>query len=466
MLNTPIKKIRALHLSLPRLPSSPRLPVRYPSMSDFSLPNTDFSPPQASISKNMQNKGYSQTFSSTVLRELDMRAQQILGHLDPLPVHKHRSRAKRYLNVHKPMFQKMELISCHYAASRQIQRTSPAKEAAAAVSSATKKRRTLNGPEEVFGDLEKENESPLRRKGERIDETGPESVVLGHNMPLLAPPSDIPSNESSRGPFSGSPELRPTELSSPERTAQKESPSRFSRISPSKGHMHLNSLLHEQPKDTRMDVEDVDNSEVFAKPLPKQRQTSLQMAGVTGLRPLHKKPSVPSLQKRPSSSNLQKRPSSSNLQSRPSSSNLQSRPSSSSLHKKPSASNLKQSSAPLTLHKKPSVPRLQSKSLIPNLRQSDSLIPPTLQHKSSHSSFQKPMAPPSKPPASNSLHPQKPQGRNFTIPQPFSLYDRPTILSSQKSLSRSPSRTSLNSMSSDVSQRSLSKFQRFKSRFS
>ncbi|QEO23208.1 hypothetical_protein [Candidozyma auris] len=417
-------------------------------MSDFSLPNTDFSPPQASISKNMQNKGYSQTFSSTVLRELDMRAQQISGHLDPSPVHKHRARAKRYSNVHKPMFQKMESISCHYAASRQIQRTSPAKEAAAAVSSATKKRRTLNGPEEVFGDLEKENESPLRRKGERIDETGPESVVLGHNMPSLAPPSDIPSNESSRGPFSGSPELRPTELSSPERTAQKESPSRFSRISPSKGHMNLNSLLHEQPKDTRMDVEDVDNSEVFAKPLPKQRQTSLQMAGVTGPRPLHKKPSVPSLQKRPSSSNLQ------------------SRPSSSSLHKKPSASNLKQSSAPSTLHKKPSVPRLQSKSSIPNLRQSDSSIPPMLQHKSSHSSFQKPMAPPSKPPASNSSHPQKPQGRNFTIPQPFSLYDRPTISSSQKSLSRSPSRTSLNSMSSDVSQRSLSKFQRFKSRFS
>ncbi|QRG39665.1 hypothetical protein FDK38_004115 [Candidozyma auris] len=416
-------------------------------MSDFSLPNTDFSPPQASISKNMQNKGYSQTFSSTVLRELDMRAQQISGHLDPSPVHKHRSRAKRYSNVHKPMFQKMESISCHYAASRQIQRTSPAKEGAAA-SSATKKRRTLNGPEEVFGDLEKENESPLRRKGERIDETGPESVVLGHNMPSLAPPSDFPSGESSRGPFSGSPELRPTELSSPERTAQKESPSRFSRISPSKGHMNLNSLLHEQPKDTRMDVEDVDNSEVFAKPLPKQRQTSLQMAGVTGSRPLHKKPSVPSLQKRPSSSNLQ------------------SRPSSSSLHKKPSASNLKQSSAPSTLHKKPSVPRLQSKSSIPNLRQSDSSIPPTLQHKSSHSSFQKPIAPPSKPPASSSSHPQKPQGRNFTIPQPFSLYDRPTISSSQKSLSRSPSRTSLNSMNSDVSQRSLSKFQRFKSRFS
>ncbi|PVH16198.1 uncharacterized protein CXQ87_004066 [Candidozyma duobushaemuli] len=447
MLNTPIKKIRNLRLSSPRSPSSP---VRYPSMSDLPAP-------QDRMFENMVDKGYSQTFSNSVLQELDLRAQEISGQIEPSP--ERRERRKRYSGAHKPLFQKMESISSHYAASRN--RSSPRHDG-----SATKKRRTLNGPEEVFG---KENESPLRRKNETEQKI--EKVSLGQG-PTLAPPAAAQwSNDKIRGnafnggkdsrtemgAFSGhfkSPTHSPTHspMHSPE---TEHSPSRFTRISPSKGHMNLNSLLGDD-----MDTEEPKEERVFAKPMPKQRQSSLQLAGV-----------APGLQKKPSSASLR----SQTPQNTPSfkTPTLQNKPSIPSLQKKPSIPSLQKKSSIPTLQKKSSIPTLQQKPSTSSLQKSPtcrSLRQPekyqALQKKPSASNLQKPTNLQKKP-SSASL---KPSGsRNFTIPQPFSLYDRPTVSSSQKTLSkengRSPSGMSLSSMNSDVSQRSLSKFQKFKSRF-
>lgn len=445
MLNTPIKKIRNLRLLLPRLPL---LPVRYPSMSD--LPG-----PQNGMFENMVDKGYSQTFSSSVLQELDLRAQEISGQIEPLP--ERRERRKRYLGAHKPMFQKMESISSHYAASRNRP---------AGQGSATKKRRTLNGPEEVFG---KENELPLRRKNEKEHSEKPEKLLLSQG-PTLAPPAPyqlrIWSPRLNRTHGSASPERSgaqnesnlktgtfpprsfesPTRsANSPERESRENSPSRATRISPSKGHMNLNSLLGDN-----MDTEEPQEV-VFTKPLPKQRQSSLQLAGV-----------APGFQKKPSLTNLHP-PTPQNAHSFKTSS-LQKKTSIPTLQKRPSIPNLQKKPSIPNLQKKPSVPSLQKKPLSSLLRQP--LSNQTLNKKESMSNLQKPTSLLKKP-SNASL---KPSGsRNFTIPQPFSLYDRPTVLSSQKALSkengRSPSERSLNSMKSDVSQRSLSKFQKFKSRF-
>ncbi|PSK39306.1 hypothetical protein C7M61_001913 [Candidozyma pseudohaemuli] len=447
MLNTPIKKIRNLRLLLPRLPL---LPVRYPSMSDLPAP-------QDRMFENMVDKGYSQTFSNSVLQELDLRAQEISGQIEPLP--ERRERRKRYLGAHKPLFQKMESISSHYAASRN--RQLPRHDG-----SATKKRRTLNGPEEVFG---KENELPLRRKNEIEQKI--EKVLLGQG-PTLAPPAPVQQmwtnkgngfgndgkdSTTAMGAFSGhfkSPTHSPTHstMHSPEK---EHSPSRFTRISPSKGHMNLNSLLGDD-----MDTEEPREERVFAKPMPKQRQSSLQLAGVAP--GLHKKPSLASLRlQTPQNTPSFKTPT------------LQNKPSIPSLQKKPSIPTLQKKLSIPTLQKKLSIPSLQQKPLthlLQKLPTSRSLRQPekyqALQKKPSASNLQKPTNLQKKP-SSASL---KPSGsRNFTIPQPFSLYDRPTVLSSQKTLSkengRSPSGMSLSSMNSDVSQRSLSKFQKFKSRF-
>lgn len=423
---TPIKKIRNLTLT------SPGSPIRYPSMSDF--------PVKDSIFLNMVDKGYSQTLSDKVLRELDNRANEISMNLTT-HVPKPATSKKRYSGAHRPLFSKMESISSHYAAARAHEDSSPGIDFA---SSATKKRRTLNGPEEMFGGLDKENDSPTRRKTPAHASNAAFGNIL--KLPLLAPgyvPNLAPSDSFS---LHSSPTLAPAPLlSSPFRKESSrkmpsrdpwsqsprheiyESPSRIPvpnssptrRISPSKGSMNLNSLLQDD--------------DGFAKPaVPKyRRQTSLQMAGVQ-----------PSLQKQPSLLNLQKKPSLLNLQKKPSQLNLQ-RPSIPNLHKRPSIPSLQKKPSIPSLQKKPSISSLQPRPFTPAIQKTST----GLQKKTSTTSL----------------------NRTPTVPKPFSLYDKPTISSSQKSLtSHVPESASTHSLSSarSVSQRSLSKFQKFKSRFS
>lgn len=411
----------------------------------------------------MVDKGYLKTISNKVLLELDTRASEISNRLNSNVNHAVAAAAKkkRYSGIHRPLFSKMELISSHYAASRGSE-TSPSHDFP---SSATKKRRTLNGPEEIFG---KENESPTRkpqRCGE--GETTQQSQIKA-GFTLLAPslgmtPSLAPNLAPQTGNINSlrSSPIRmdtregyvrlPSRMSRlPSRNGDlSSSPGKFTKISPSKGSMNLNSLLH---------------GDEFAKPV-KIRQSSLQLAGVSNL------------QKQPSISNLQKKPSISNLQKKPSIPQLQKKSSIPQLQKKPSIPQLQKKSSIPQLQKKPSIPQFNTKP-----------VPQFSSHSFSTNNFQKPLKPVSKihnlprdttrytdghisrDRSSVSLN-RKPSNSNITIPKPFSLYDRPTISSSQKSLnngqvSSSNSSRSISSLNSQASQRSLNRFQKFKSRFS
>lgn len=328
LLNTPIKKIRGLRLS--SSPRSPNEPLAEPLFSE------------------MVNRGFSQKISENVLHELDKRAAAITGIADA-----RKPQRKRYSNNHRLLFHKMESILSHYAASR-----------AEPHSSATKKRRTLNGPEELFGDLDKENESPTRRK-----EPASREVVTLSKVPNLTP---TPST------------LERMPLRSPET-----SPSRFTKISPSKGSMNLNGLLQADPgKDTFKKPEY--KPPTGTKPAEFRSFLTPTQASLSKTKPLQKKPSIPTLRRPPSKSTLPK-------------------------------------SGSCDVKRHECLTHLGNESL---RRLDKSRLEMTL----------------------------KPDGfekvRRVTVPQPFSLYNKPTILLSQKSISLCES------------SRLLNKFGRLKSRFS
>lgn len=515
VLSTPIRKIRNLTLNSPStsplqklLNKSPQSSVRYPSMSDL---------PSDPIFSSMVDKGYSQTISNTVLRELDSRANEISTKLAPKPL---ANKKKRYSGVHRPLFAKMESISAHYAAARTSTGPLPQKDY---IGSATKKRRTLNGPEEIFGALGDDNESPVRHREDPytndmdIDMEKPTLAPVSHLAPKLTPqlaPKLTPVSKLSpvsklapASPFlTNIPQNGSSRLTSSPVRSFSTSPTRPTGISPSKGSMNLNGLLNDDS--------------VFAKPAPSQkmRQSSLQMAGVmpspqkessipvlqrgpsipsllsrSSIPSLQRKLSIPSLQKKPSIPTLQKKPSVSALQkpalSLQKPSTLQKKPSVPSLQKKPSIPSLHKPTAPL--QKKPSIPTLQSKpssfkkpagplhhasvSSIPNTNSSQSLRSVSSHRALSTTNHGKDSLTYASTPlnlrshfSSSTLH-KKPSNTslrsNVTIPQPFSLYDKPTLSSSQKSLQSLTSTRTLEDMRS-ASQRSLNRFQRFKNRFS
>lgn len=492
-LNTPIKKIRNLTLVSPKPPS----PVRYPSMSDFPIPS-DFSSTHYPTSnftsnfagnfssnfndylhteeiksdpifQNMVDKGYSQTISNKVLRELDSRANEISSRLGPTPLTAAitaQKKKKRYSGIHRPLFSKMESISSHYAASRSHPDSSPAKDFP---SSATKKRRTLNGPEEIFGN--KENESPIRKTSGRpgYARNSHQSSQTSHSshsqipfLSLKAPvlgtaPSLAPARSGAGNVLLSSPTRPETSPSRAEVSGLNlSSPSKFNKISPSKGSMNLNLLLH--------------GDDEFVKPAPKIRQSSLQMAGVyLGDGPsLETKPSIPSLQKKSSIPSLQKKPSIPSLQKKSSIPSLQKKQSVPSLHKKQSIPSLHKKQSIPSLQKRPSNSTLQKKPMLPpsytpgstSLQTAATSLTPSV------TTFAKPSHPSSQSLRTLQKKPSASTLNKVTVPQPFSLYDRPTISSSQKSLSSSTSQRSLSSLQSQASERSLNRFQKFKSRFS
>ncbi|KAK6458848.1 uncharacterized protein RJT20DRAFT_132005 [Scheffersomyces xylosifermentans] len=461
-LNTPIKRIQNLTLNSP---SSPL----YPSLDDIIITS-----PSQTVVTSMLERGYSQKITNNVLQELNSRANEISNLITSPPSNSNMSsrtatsrRSKRYSGIHHHKFQQMESISHHYSVHEMPTEKSPVKtvlnsnlnnnlnsnfnshgttmdpgskrSSPTVAQSSTKRRRTLNGPEEVLNSQQ------------------------------------------------GSLQLS----SSPDKTLS--SPIR--KISPSKKSMNLHSIL-------TGNEDSVDNSALssptkekeFAKPYPpssKFRASSLQMAGVhtpqlqkkSSIPQLQKKSSIPNLQKKPSSSNLQTKPLLSNLQKKPSIPNLQSRPSIPNLQQKSSISNLQAhaslqqhpsytpSYAQPTLSKKTSIPQLQKKSSIPNLSYSkattfSSSSNSTSSSKLPSSSSSRSISPSSSTrslnsrilgssskintdPVSSHKLPVSSSARSIshsnhavssnakvTVPQPFSLYDKPTISSSQKSLNK------------------------------
>lgn len=502
-LSTPIKRIRDLTLN------SPRSGEKF--LIDELLASQVL---ESEIFLQMVSRGYSLTISSKVLSELNSRAQEICK--VSLPPNRRMDRKKRFLGIHRSNFSNMDLISTHYAAARaralptvtssipsevttigsptakmvevpllqmsfQAQRnlelnkptlpkhemhraedvmeidgrTTPHNENkrnSTIMSLVTKRRRTLNGPEEVLNYIENQRllppatTSPLKVDGPSRLDPSPGTT------PKLSPSRISPS----RGSYNLAGLLQDPVLNE-----NKENKHRSPRASPAMGRAPIAS------KPTNLSHRE------FLKPaLPKKRQTSLEMAGVSVQSPgLPRKPSVPSLQKKPSVPTLQKKLSIPTLNKKSSIPTLNKKPSTQSLNKKPSIHDLRQNSA---IPRKPSYDfhklARPSESTTPTDLLSRRLESRTLSRKPSDISMRD--ATPSRPfaisPSRTTTSLSKPElakkpslrDLKYTVPEPFSLYNKPTVSSSQKSLKSLYDQPTISSL-----QKSLNKFQRFKNKF-
>lgn len=405
-LSTPIKKIKGLSLGSPL----------YPSLNDFQLDN---------MANQMVNRGYSQTLTSNVLEELNARANELSPNICLSPSNNVSTtsasrRNKRYSGIHRAKFNKMESISNHYSvknrdADSNINRNDVGKRNLANMDIINKKRRTLTGMEQTL------KLSPVKYT--------------------------VPQNSS---PIKESPQSSP-----------------IKKISPSKKSMNLNKLLNEGEgkRYTSLGMAGVSPTRTLSVlSIPKLAKPSLVPKDSHNSASPRIKHSIPKLHAtkftnqenkenapipRSPSSKSQKMTFNTTLQNTPALSNKQQIP---ALSHKLSIPSLSQ---------KLSIPKLSHKLSIPRL--SHKLSIPSLSHKQSSSTFQKPPKPLSKSissyhdsiklipiqekqafPRSNSTNLSDQQPKRYTIPKPFSLYNKPTISSSQKS---------------------LNKFQRFKDKF-
>ncbi|KAK6463799.1 hypothetical protein DFJ63DRAFT_335314 [Scheffersomyces coipomensis] len=497
-LNTPIKKINQLSLNSPfQSPSSPILnssPV-YPTLNDIIVKSTpiDFNTNNHNVSSIMTNKGYSQKLTNNVLMELNNRANQLSSSMmlkSPPTTSSNTiknsaklnsNRKKRYSGIHRGLYNGMESISSHYSVKTNTvnedgdvnivhnidNNVSPEKQIGMVdgdQEASVKRRRTLNGPDEVLRYIPTFQLSP--ESSNQSDQLPKEKLIHKPNLTMTS--STIPTLHNTTKDNNN--------------TDNKSSPLR--KISPSKKFMNLNALLtgDEEPSEVDM-LNGSPNKDKFLKPFPpsnKLRPSSLQMAGVGNVssQTLHKKSSIPQLQKKASNSSIN---SNVTLTKKPSIPQLQRKSSIPQLQKKPSIPQLQHKPSIPQLHNKPSIPTLQHKPSIPTLQRKSSI--PQLQpaaHITSHNDSR--MTSPSRSYSNRSIssvsttttthdkilsksskinepsHYKINPNSKVTIPQPFSLYNKPTISSSQKSLP--DNKTNINS-----SQKSLSKFARFKQQF-
>lgn len=404
-LSTPIKKIKGLSLGSPL----------YPSLNDFQLDN---------MANQMVNRGYSQTLTNNVLEELNSRASELspnicLSPSNTMSTTSASRRNKRYSGIHRAKFNKMESISNHYSvkdrdADSSINRNDEGKRNLANMDIINKKRRTLTGMEQTL------KLSPVKYT--------------------------VPQNSS---PIKESPQSSP-----------------IKRISPSKKSMNLNKLLNEGEgkRSTSLGMAGVSPTRALSVlTIPKLAKPTLIQKDSHSSSPRIKH-SIPKLHATKLTSQENKenapipRPPSSKSQNLSFNTTLQNNPALSNRQQIPTLSH--KLSIP-SLSQKLTIPKLSHKLSIPKL--SHKLSIPSLSHKQSSSTFQKPPTPLSKSkssyhdsirlipiqekqafPKSNSTNLSAQQPKRYTIPKPFSLYNKPTISSSQKS---------------------LNKFQRFKDKF-
>ncbi|EEQ46165.1 hypothetical protein MG5_04082 [Candida albicans P57072] len=413
-MNTPIKKIRDLTLNSPS--SGHQLDLHLHDTSTFysnsiypSLDDIQTSPTAAT----MLQKGYSQKITNNVLSELNSRAQQLLGSPPPISRSNNYSngdsssnkvmnrRNKRYSTIHMNKFTQMDSINQHY--SVHMKTPSPQKSESPSSGemeeSATKRRRTLNGSDQIVA------------------------------VPVIQKETTVEND------------------SSPNR-----------KISPSKGSRDLNSILRRKTTETGSP-----NKENFVKPYPptnKLRQSSLEMAGVVHT-------SSPSQHQQQQQQKLADPPCLYKKRSIP------------QLQKKSSHPTLNRKSSIPTLNKKSSIPSLQRKSSIPSFSGTPSPNMPSMYFAHSPVNSMPPPPPPhgshlpalNKKPSFTQTNKNTPRltrvspsksipssvssrsvdsralqnstnlptmtkSKSVTIPQPFSLYDKPTVSSSLKSLNK------------------------------
>ncbi|CUM46286.1 uncharacterized protein AC631_00097 [Debaryomyces fabryi] len=414
-LSTPIKKIKGLSLGSPL----------YPSLNDFQLDN---------MASQMVNRGYSQTLTNNVLEELNARANELSPNICLSPSNNISTtsasrRNKRYSGIHRAKFNKMESISNHYSvkdrdADSNINKNDMGKRNLANMDIINKKRRTLMGMEETL------KLSPVKY-------TVPQKSSPIKESPQSSPIKKIsPSKKSmnlnkllNEGEGKRSTSLRMAGVS-PTRTLSVLSIPKLSKPTPARKEIHNSSpqIKHSIPKFHATKFTNQENKE--NAPIPRSPSSKTQCL------------------------------SSFNTHSQNYPASLSNKPTPTLSHKV-SIPNLSHKLSIPTLSHKLSIPKLSHKLSIPKL--SHKLSIPSLSNKQSSSTFQRPPKPLSKSKSSihdsikliptqenqafaksNSANLNDQQPKRYTIPKPFSLYNKPTISSSQKS---------------------LNKFQRFKDKF-
>ncbi|RCK64795.1 hypothetical protein Cantr_00849 [Candida viswanathii] len=465
-MNTPIKKIRNLTLNSPpsrthhhsenkhnrtsSFTSTGNTEALYPTMDDIQTSPT---------ASTMLQKGYSQRLTNNVLAELNSRAQeisQLMGSpTSPGQSHHHNHnqnnqntlqsqsqnmlsgntnqvmnrRNKRYSGIHFSKFKQMESINLHY--SVHVKTPSPQKTDMGTSSSSSMM--STHG-RSASRDSIQHNHRGLEESASKRRRTlnGNDEVVA---IPIIQKKNTIKEANSS-------------------------SPMR--KISPSKGSRNLNSMLRQTTETGSPNKED------FIKPYPpsfKLRPSSLEMAGVL-LPPSQQhqqldhsrfvKPMAPSLQKKSSIPTLNKKSSIPSLRKAPSIPSLQKNSSIPTLNRKSSIPTLQKKSSMSSLNRSfgspPSPPpplphhqmsTLEKKPPIPQFYNNGSRNTPHLSRVSPSRSI--PMSSSTKSVNSRVLYNSTnqdhtnnntlPKSKSVTIPQPFS-YDKPTISSSQKSLNK------------------------------
>lgn len=470
-LSTPIKKIKNLRLDSPGATS----PI-YPKLDEIYSPSH--------IMDSMIDKGYSQRLTNTVLNELNMRANEI-SKLIKSPTSQEPCnnatirRNKRYSGIHRSRFNNMESISSHYAAKRSSNGKDPQntkhdsikvldtllkrsenviekkptendlgkRDAYLDISSVTKRRKTLNGPEEVLNLNPFKPAVPNQPLSSPIKKLSPSKKSFNLNK-LLKEGDD-------NGVF-----LKP--------------------VAPSKK-LRTSSLELAGVKLPQRDIQSRENP----SPILSKKQYTPEIHKQSSIPQLQKKSSIPQLQKKPSVSQLQTKNPSSQQQSFSSTNQLYKKSSIPQLLKKPSIPQLQKKSSIPQLQKKPSISNLQKKQSISNLQNKTSDLftkkdatrndhsNENFRTSSSHAmdideDYQNVFREPSRrqlllqfSSKSNQAFPKFGSSKsisglksnteklgtqiplstshkftNVTIPEPFSLYNKPTISSSQKSLNR------------------------------
>ncbi|CAI5759932.1 unnamed protein product [Candida verbasci] len=337
----------------------------------------------------MLDKGYSQKLTNNVLNELNSRASHIQSqNFNSNDANIIKRRNKRYSGVHMSRFKNMDSISQHYSVlNNNIQNSRNS-----STPSPQKQEFMGNGT----SDIHEESASKRRRTINKNEEISLAKIMQDSKNPNVS--GNDKSNFNSFSPIR--------------------------KISPSKGSINLNSMLR-QTTSTGSPNKEKQRSDKFIKPYPpsnKFRKSSLELAGVQSHQ-LQKKSSIPQLQRKSSIPQLQKKPSIPQLQKKPSIPQLQ---------KKSSISQLNQQQQP-QLRKKSSIPTFNK--IAPNsskLSTSKSLISksPTTSSMNTINVNSKILQ------NTTNIPNQIPKSKSVTIPQPFSLYNKPTISSSQKSLNK------------------------------
>ncbi|KAI5967866.1 hypothetical protein CANMA_002634 [Candida margitis] len=572
-LNTPIKKIRNLNLN-----SSP---LNYDDMhqdqhNQHYLPHEEHFPPSAlppqpqpptqlypsldlqksPTESSMLNKGYSHKLTNNVLSELHKRAQQITTGNANGNGYSHSSnsspsygledqvsqrRNKRYSGLHMTKFKQMESISHHYSVHNRNKTPSPQKlgsdDSSASASatatdkydtieSASKRRRTLNGANEIMAipilhqQQNRQSQHPTENRKISPNKISPSKASYNLNS-ILRQTTDTgsPNKEiwAPPAPPKKLPQLKKRPSSLEMAGVINSSPTRYNETCSgtlNSSTLHMDKPVSSQGSSILQEPSKISNtgsgfeantgqqhSHGNSKPWSNTPSSSFVKPNVPKKQQLQKKPSIPQLQKKPSIPQLQKKSSIPQLQKKPSIPQLQKKPSIPQLQKKPSIPQLQKKTSISQLQRKPSIPQFHNNEQSNRVASSPSSLPPstsqtamkpptstnlhhhskTLQQSSKYHPQEVPMQPsisrmsPSKSFSSFKSHSQHggggngngnglyntkhhqpqsinnsarkvettrtaattlPKSKSITIPQPFSLYDKPTISSSQKSLSK------------------------------